>query len=104
MDVHLFLCSCWYLRFKEGHRKRKKITTYGDLARDSYKEAGVHLPFASTFHNLWEKKKILHELKYGTKEFKMRDHRRVEKILADPGMCSHAGAQLFTWALCNFLS
>ena len=24
MDVHLFLCSCWYLRFKEGHRKRRK--------------------------------------------------------------------------------
>ena len=101
MDVHLLLCSCWYLCFKEDHRKRKKNTTYGDLARDFYKEAGVHLPFASTFHNLWEKKKILHELKYGTKEFKMRDYRRVEKILADPGMCSHAGAQLFT---CNFLS
>ena len=34
--------------------------------------------------------KILHELKYGTREFKMRDHKEVEKILAEAGRCSHA--------------
>ena len=74
---------------KRAKGQGRQFTTFGDLARDFYKEAGVHLPFASTFHNIW-RMKILHGLKYGTKEFKMRDHRRVEKILAEAGRCSHA--------------
>ena len=69
--------------------KGKPFTTYGNLAREFYKAAGVHLPFAPTAHNLW-RMKILRDLKYGTREFKMRDHRRVEKILAEAGRCSHA--------------
>ena len=64
-------------------------SSFGDLALDFYKEAGIHLPFVVTFHNLW-RMKILHKLKYGTREFKMRDHKEVEKILAEAGRCSHA--------------
>ena len=78
---------------KRAKGKGKPFTTFGDLARDFYIEAGVHLPFASTFHNLW-RMKILHKLKYGTREFKMRDHKEVEKILADAGKCSHAESML----------
>ena len=74
---------------KRAKGKGKPFTTFGDLARDFYREAGGHLPFASTFHNLW-RMKILHKLKYGTREFKMRDHKEVEKILAEAGRCSHA--------------
>ena len=34
--------------------------------------------------------KILHDLNYGTRDFKMKDHEKVEKILKEAGMCSHA--------------
>ena len=74
---------------KKAKGKGKRFTTYGNLAREFYRDAGVHLPFVATFHNLW-RMKILHGLKYGTKEFSMKDHRRVEKILAEAGRCSHA--------------
>ena len=84
-----FFVHAGMFAIKKAKGKGKPFTTFGDLARDFYKEAGVHLPFASTFHNLW-RMKILHELKYGTREFKMRDHKEVEKILAEAGRCSHA--------------
>ena len=69
--------------------KGKPFTTYGNLAQEFYKAAGVHLPFAPTVHNLW-RMKILKELNYGTKDFKMRDHKRVEKILSEAAKLSHA--------------
>ena len=75
--------------FKRATGKGKPFTTCGDFARDFYKEAGIHLPFVATFHNLW-RMKVLHNLKYGTREFRMRDHRQVEKILAEAAQCSHA--------------
>ena len=74
---------------KKAKGKGKPFTTYGNLAREFYKAAGVHLPFAPTIHNLWRMKK-LKELNYGTNDFKMRDHRRVEKILAEAAKFSHA--------------
>ena len=75
--------------FKRATGKGKPFTTCGDFARDFYKEAGIHLPFVATFHNLW-RMKVLHNLKYGTREFRMRDHRQVEKILAEAAQCCHA--------------
>ena len=84
-----FFVHAGIFAIKKAKGKGKPFNTFGNLARDFYKEAGVHLPFASTFHNLW-RMKILHELKYGTREFNMRDHQRVEKILAEAGRCSHA--------------
>ena len=74
---------------KKSKRKGKQNETYGDLAWEFYREAGVHLPFVATFHNLW-RMKILHGLNYGTKKFNMKDHRRIEKILAEASECSHA--------------
>ena len=52
------------------------------------REAGIHLPGVNTIHNLWRAKR-LHELKYGMKDFKMRNHKEVEEILAEAGRCSH---------------
>ena len=65
----------------------KKMQIQAPKSKKSKK--GIHLPFVATFHNIW-RMKILHGLKYGTKEFKMRDHRRVEKILAEAGRFVHA--------------
>ena len=84
-----FFVHAGMFAIKRVKGKGKAFTTFGDLARDFYKEAGVHLPFAATFHNLW-RMKILHKLKYGTREFKMRDHKEVEKILAEAARFSHA--------------
>ena len=62
--------------------------TYEELAGGFYSEAATHLPFVLPIHNLWRAKR-LHELKYGTKDFKMRNHKEVEAILAEAGRCSH---------------
>ena len=59
------------------------------LALKFYKEAVIHLPFVVTFNNLW-RMKMLHDLNYGTWDFKMKDHKMVEEILAEAGRCSHA--------------
>ena len=83
----LFHAAMFFAKKAKG--KGKRFTTCGDLAREFYREAGVHLPFVATFQNLW-RMKILHGLNYGTKKFNMKDHRRVEKILAEAGKCSHA--------------
>ena len=84
-----FLVNAAMFIIKRAKGKRTRYSSFQDLALDFYKEAGIHLPFVVTFHNLW-RMKILRDLKYGTREFKMRDHRRVEKILAEAGRCSHA--------------
>ena len=55
--------------------------------KEFYKEAGCHLPFVSSFQNILRAKR-LHELKYGTREFKMRDHKEVQEILDEAGRCS----------------
>ena len=83
----LFHAAMFFAKKAKG--KGKRFTTCGNFAREFYRDAGVYLPFVATFHNLW-RMKILHGLKYGTREFKMRDHRKVEKILAEAGRYSHA--------------
>ena len=55
--------------------------------KEFYKEAGSHLPFVSSLHNIWRAKR-LHQLNYGTKDFKMRDHKEVEELLDEAGRCS----------------
>ena len=76
-----------YFLFKKATGKCDSCATFSDLMRQFYKEAGAHLPFVSSMHNLWRVKR-LHELKFGTKEFKMRDHKEVEELLAEAGRCS----------------
>ena len=79
-------------------------TSFTELTSQFYKEAGAHLPFVSSLHNVWRAKR-LHELKFGTTEFKMRDHKEVEKLLAEAGRCSQgesnyeAGPQSVTQVL-----
>ena len=55
------------------------------LALKFYTEAIIHLPFVVTFNNLW-RMKMLHDLNYGTRDFKMKDHKMVEEILAEAGI------------------
>ena len=82
-----FLVHTVLFLYKKATGELPKSATYSELMRDFYKEAGIHLPFVSSMHNLWRAKR-LNELKYGTDKFKMRDHKEVEKILDEAGRCS----------------
>ena len=84
-----FLVNATMFIIKRAKGKRTRYSSFQDLALDFYQEAGIHLPFVATFHNLW-RMKMLHDLNYGTRDFKMKDHLEVELILAEAGRCSHA--------------
>ena len=62
-------------------------TTWTELMVQFYKEAGSHLPFVSSVHNIWRTRR-LHQLKFGTAKFEMKDHKQVEEILDEAGRCS----------------
>ena len=72
-----FLVNATMFIIKRAKGKRTRYSSFQDLALDFYKEAGIHLPFVATFHNLW-RMKMLHDLNYGTRDFKMKDHKMVE--------------------------
>ena len=101
-----FLVRTAFFAYKKATGRGKTCTTWAELMREFYKEAGAHLPFVSSLHNLWRAKR-LRELKFGTKEFKMRDHKEVEKLLDEAGRCSQgesnyeAGPQSVTQVLCK---
>ena len=52
-----------------------------------YNDAGVHLPFVSSLHNIWRARR-LYQLRFGTAKFEMKDHKEVEKLLDEAGRCS----------------
>ena len=99
-----FILHTIYFLFKKATGKCDSCTSVTELMRQFYKEAGAHLPFVSSLHNVFRAKR-LHELKFGTTEFKMRDHKEVEKLLAEAGRCSQgesnyeAGPQSVTQVL-----
>ena len=64
-------------------------TTYGKLAGGFYSEAATHLPFVLPIHNLW-RAKMLNDINYGKRTFRMRDSKTVEKIFAEAGKGSAA--------------
>ena len=82
-----FLVHTAFFLFRKATGKSQASTTYSKLMKEFYKEAGVHVPFVSSMHNIWRAKR-LHQLKYGTKEFNLKDHKEVEKLLDEAGMCS----------------
>ena len=82
-----FLVQTALFVFKRATGKCEPSATWTELMKDFYKEACSHLPFVSSVHNIWRAKR-LHQLNYGTKDFKMRDHKEVEKLLAEAGRCS----------------
>ena len=58
-----------------------------------YKEAGIHIPFVASVHNLLRAHR-LYQLKYGTKEFNSKHHKEVEDLLDEAGRCSQAESNL----------
>ena len=82
-----FIVHTMFFLYKKVTGKLPTSATYWELIKDFYNEAGMHLPFVSSIHNLWRTKR-LYGLKYGTDKFKMRDHKEVEKILDEAGRCS----------------
>ena len=82
-----FLVHTALFVYKRATGKCEAYSNWTELMKEFYKEAGCHLPFVSSLHNIWRAKR-LHKLNYGTKEFKMRDHKEVEEILDEAGRCS----------------
>ena len=64
-----------------------------ELVHEFYKEAGIHLPFVASVHNILRARR-LYQLKYGTKEFNSKHHKEVEKLLDEAGRCSQAESNL----------
>ena len=82
-----FVVRLLFYLYKKAFGKGKSCATFSEEMSEFYKEAGCHLPFVSSMHNIWRAKR-LHELKFGTKEFKMKDHKEVEELLDEAGRCS----------------
>ena len=82
-----------FLYNKAFCKRGQTCNTSHGLMNEFYKEAGVHLPFVSSMHDIWRTHK-LYELKYGTKEFKSKDHEKAEKLLDEAGRCSQAESNL----------
>ena len=82
-----FLVQTVLFVYKRATGKCKPCATWTDLMKAYYKEAGSHLPFVSSVQNIWRAWR-LHKLNYGTKDFKMKDHKEVEEILDEAGRCS----------------
>ena len=80
-----FLVNAAMFIIKRAKGKGTRYSSFFYLALKFYKEAVIHLPFVVTFNNLW-RMKMLHDLNYGTRDFKMKDHKMVEEILAEAGI------------------
>ena len=83
-----FLVNAAMFIIKRAKGKGTRYSSFFYLALKFYKEAVIHLPFVVTFNNLW-RMKMLPDLNYGTRDFKMKDHKMVEEILAEAGRCSN---------------
>ena len=82
-----FLVQTAFFVYKRATGKCEACPTWTKLMKEFYKEAGSHLPFVSSLHNIWRSIR-LHQLNYGTKDFQMKDHKEVEKLLDEAGRCS----------------
>ena len=82
-----FVVRLLFYLYKKAFGKGKSCATFSEEMSEFYKEAGCHLPFVSSMHNIWRAKR-LHELKFGTIDFKMKDHKEVEGLLDEAGRCS----------------
>ena len=82
-----FLVHTALFVYKRATGKCEACANWTELMKEFYKEAGSHLPFVSSLHNIWRAKR-LHQLKFGTAKFEMKDHKQVEEILNEAGRCS----------------
>ena len=90
---NLFLFHTLFFLSKKATGKCRTCDSFSKVMAEFYKEAGVHIPFVSSMHNIWRAKR-LYQLKFGTPEFNSRDHREVERLLDAAGRCSQAESNL----------
>ena len=88
-----FLFHTLFFLYKKATGKCRTCDSFSEVMAEFYKEAGVHIPFVSSMHNIWRAKR-LHQLMFGTPEFNSRDHREVEKLLDEAGRCSQAESNM----------
>ena len=88
-----FLFHTLLFLYKKATGKCRTCDTFYEFMGEFYTEAGVHIPFVSSMHNIWRAKR-LHQLKFGTPEFNSRDHREVEELLDAAGRCSQAESNM----------
>ena len=82
-----FLVHTAFFVYKKATGKCEACANWTELMKEFYKEAGSHLPFVSSLHNIWRARR-LHQLNFGTAKFEMKDHKQVEEILDEAGRCS----------------
>ena len=88
-----FLFHTLLFLYKKATGKCRTCDTFSEVMAEFYKEAGVHIPFVSSMHNIWRATR-LHQLKFGTPEFNSRNHGEVEKLLDEAGRCSQAESNM----------
>ena len=88
-----FLFHTMRFLYKTATGKYRTCDSFSEVMIEFYKEAGVHIPFVSSMHNIWRAKR-LHQLKFGTPEFNSRDHKDVEKLQDEAGRCSQAESNM----------
>ena len=82
-----FLVRTAFFLYKKATGQCASCATCAELMVEFYNDAGVHLPFVSSLHNIWRARR-LYQLKFGTAKFEMKDHKEVEKLLDEAGRCS----------------
>ena len=82
-----FVVRLLFFLYNKAFGKCRTCATFSEEMSEFYEEVGVHLPFVSSLQNIWRAKR-LYQLKWGTKDFKMKDHKEVEKLLDQAGRCS----------------
>ena len=88
-----FLFHTLLYLYRKATGKCRTCDTFSEVMAEFYKEAGVHIPFVSSMHNIWRATR-LHQLKFGTPEFNSRNHGEVEKLLDEAGRCSQAESNM----------
>ena len=82
-----FLVRTAFFLYKKATGQCAACATCTELMVEFYNDAGVHLPFVSSLHNIWRARR-LYQLKFGTAKFEMKDHKEVEKLLYQAGRTS----------------
>ena len=82
-----FLVRTAFFLYKKATGQCGACATCAELMLEFYVEAGVHLPFVSSLHNIWRARRLF-QLKFGTAKFEMKDHKEVEKLLDEAGRTS----------------
>ena len=83
-----FIVSTVFFVIDKMTGKKKRSDTWTALAVEFYFSAGIMLPFVASLHHLWNARR-LYQLRFGTEDFKMKNHAEVERYLEEATRSSY---------------